>query len=86
MMCTTVGNLQSVNEGWSADLCTVGISRVQSYEGNKIEERPRTAEDKTNGNLGLTTTMSTAHDHQPFTEEQLALAMQRSHLAVPAQG
>lgn len=26
-----------------------------------------------------------AHDHQPFTEEDLALAMQRSHLVVPTQ-
>lgn len=25
----------------------------------------------------------TAHDHQPFTEQDLSLALQRTHLAVP---
>lgn len=85
-MCTTVGRLELVNRRSFADPRIVGISRVQSYEGKKVDERPQTAEDKPNGHLGLATTMSTAHDHQPFTEEQLALAMQRSHLAVPAQG
>lgn len=29
---------------------------------------------------------STAHDHQPFSEDELALALKRSHLAVPAHG
>lgn len=76
------------------------MSRVQSLDKNPLS-RPRTAEDdgpkanaqappkmEVNGqqmpNLGQT--MSTAHDHQPFTEQELALALQRSHLAVPAQG
>lgn len=29
-------------------------------------------------------TLNTAHDHQPFTEQELARALQRSHLTVPA--
>lgn len=60
------------------DIGNVGVSRIQSKD--RTEERA----DPTNIN-GLAKTMSTAHDHQPFTEQELALAMSRSHLAVPAQ-
>lgn len=46
--------------------------------------RPRTAEDREANGLpnGLYKT-GTAADHQPFTEEDLLLAMKKSHLEVP---
>ncbi|KAF2206515.1 hypothetical protein CERZMDRAFT_89263 [Cercospora zeae-maydis SCOH1-5] len=69
------------------DVANVGLSRVQSKEQRyQPLERPRTADSSTNGQTnGLTKTYSTAHDHQPFTEQDLALALHRSHLAVPVQ-
>lgn len=72
----------------NAEQCIVGISRVQSKE-NPAVSRPRTADDaEVNGMSdgvpnGLYKT-GTAVDHQPFTENDLALAMKKSHLEVPA--
>lgn len=65
-----------------ADLKAVGISRVQSRDqGNR--PRPKNME-LPNGKSGTTDrALSTAHDHQPFTEHDLALALSRSHLSVP---
>lgn len=59
------------------------MSRVQSHERNPLS-RPRSPP---NGYLGqpLQANSIQAHDHEPFTEEQLALALKRSHLTVPAQ-
>ncbi|PPJ50658.1 hypothetical protein CBER1_05268 [Cercospora berteroae] len=70
------------------DVHNVGLSRVQSKDQRyQPLERPRTADSGTAGHANnLAKTMSTAHDHQPFTEQDLALALHRSHLAVPAQG
>ncbi|CAK3852824.1 Hypothetical predicted protein [Lecanosticta acicola] len=80
------------------DVGNVGVSRVQSKDHGPLS-RARTAEEPTNGQSppppklefntqmqALSQTMSTAHDHQLFTEQDLALALKRSHLAVPAQG
>lgn len=80
------------------DVGNVGMSRVQSKD-HVIVSRPRTSEGLPNGTAnglangvpngipnGLTQTLSTAHDHRPFTEGDFALALQRSHLAVPTQG
>ncbi|KAM3422666.1 hypothetical protein BST61_g154 [Cercospora zeina] len=65
------------------DVANVGLSRVQSKEQRyQPLERPRTADSNTGG---LTKTYSTAYDHRPFTEQDLALALHRSHLAVPVQ-
>lgn len=69
----------------------VGISRVQSKENPAPVSRPMTAEDSESKGMsngvpnGLYKT-GTAVDHQPFTENDLALAMKRSHLEVPAGG
>lgn len=63
------------------DIANVGLSRIHSRE--HVQSRHRTA-----GNEHSFTgvpAMSTAHDHQPFSEQDLALALQRSHLAVPTQ-
>jgi len=68
------------------DVANVGLSRVQSRDQGAVS-RPRTAEDKDRANgipNDLYKTHSTAHDHQPFTEQDLHLALQRSHLQVPA--
>lgn len=58
----------------------VDISRPTSSSGQ--DKRSDTPQDHMNG-LSQTATI-TAHDHQPFTEHDLALALKRSHLAVPA--
>jgi len=66
------------------DVTNVGLSRVQSKDQTTIS-RPRTAEDRTNGAPnGLYKSKSTAHDHQPFSEQDIHFALQRSHLQVPA--
>lgn len=59
------------------------MSRVQSKEMGP-GSRPRTAEDREANGLsnGLYKT-GTAIDHQPFTNEDLELAMKQSHLEVP---
>ena len=60
----------------------VGLSRVQSRERGLVVPRNLSAED-VKPTKGRYPNMSTAHDHQPFSEQELALALQRSHLAVP---
>ncbi|KAK4545383.1 hypothetical protein LTR36_003563 [Oleoguttula mirabilis] len=75
------------------DVTNVGISRVQSRDrAIPTISRPLTAGDdipphQQNGGCGgggpVYPSMSTAHDHQPFSEHDLVLALQRSHLAVP---
>ncbi|KAK3671327.1 hypothetical protein LTR78_008787 [Recurvomyces mirabilis] len=64
------------------DVHNVGLSRVQSYDQKPVMSRPLTAEN-TRTNVGYFPAV-TAHDHLPFSENELALALQRSHLAVPA--
>lgn len=60
------------------------MSRVQSKEMGP-GSRPRTAEDRdANGMTNGLYKTGTAADHQPFTEDDLALAMRKSHLEVPA--
>ncbi|KAK3725554.1 hypothetical protein LTR37_000524 [Vermiconidia calcicola] len=70
------------------DVTNVGMSRVQSYDKPALS-RPRTADDpEPNGVLnGLHTTNTiTARDHQPFTAQDLELAMSRTRtLQVPSQ-
>ncbi|KAK5128856.1 hypothetical protein LTR85_000189 [Meristemomyces frigidus] len=66
------------------DVTNVGISRVQSRDRAVPISRPMTADDGPPHQKGAAyPSMSTAHDHQPFSEHDLALALQRSHLAVP---
>ncbi|KAK1070926.1 hypothetical protein LTR74_003838 [Friedmanniomyces endolithicus] len=67
------------------DVTNVGLSRAQSREQVPTKSRPRTAEDippDCSDYIGS----GTAHDHRPFSEHELTLALQRSHLAVPARG
>lgn len=67
------------------DITNVGLSRVQT------RERPRSAliDDVPTSSTGVAANDSTArrdfvsYDHKPFTEEDLALAMKRSHLVPP---
>ena len=66
-------------------LRAVGLSRVQSREHNTANPRPRTAEMQMPPNDSLFGGLTTAQDHQPFSEHELTLALQRSHLAVPGQ-
>ncbi len=71
--------------GRSANNIAVGLSRAQSREQVPTKSRPRTAEDippDCSEYFGS----GTAHDHRPFSEHELTLALQRSHLAVPARG
>lgn len=66
-----------------ANLKAVGISRVQSKDHNH-RARPNNLEPPNeHSSGGIEKTLSTAHDHQPFTEHDLALALSRSHLSVP---
>jgi len=64
------------------DVTNVGISRVQSREHNPVS-RPRTATDEDDEQPNGLCKTGTAHDHNPFTEADLALAMKQSHLQVP---
>jgi len=71
--------------GRLANKTAVGLSRAQSREQVPTKSRPRTAENVapyTSDYFGS----GTAHDHRPFSEHELTLALQRSHLAVPTQG
>lgn len=65
-----------------ADMYTVGGSHVRGRDRN-LPAPPHTAAALSSSNLSPT--MSTAHDHQPFSEAELESAMKRSHLAVPTQ-
>ena len=66
------------------------MSRVQSHD-RKPPSRPLSMDGKpkghVNGRLAATALPPhiQAYDHQPFTEHDLALALKRSHLDVPAQ-
>ena len=67
-------------------MLVVGMSRVQSKDQGPSDSRPRTAEDeKPNGVTNGLHKTSTAMDHQPFSEEEFALAMNKTktHLEVP---
>ncbi|KAF2769415.1 hypothetical protein EJ03DRAFT_96799 [Teratosphaeria nubilosa] len=64
------------------DIHNVGLSRVQSRDHQYTKSKPKTTDEIP---PPIIPPMSTAHDHQPFSEQDLALAMQRSHLAVPTQ-
>jgi hypothetical protein len=77
-------------EAQHANDSAVGLSRVQSKDMPQNKSRPTSVDLKTtqkDGQAqyeGMDKTLATAHDHQPFTEQDLALALSRSHLAVPA--
>lgn len=69
------------------------MSRVQSHERNPLS-RPRSLKDSPqagylgeapNKRLSGQSDSVQAHDHHPFTEQELALALKRSHLTVPGQ-
>lgn len=64
------------------DVANVGGSHLRT-RGRDLPSPPRTAAGMSGSSLSPP--MSTAHDHQPFSEADLALALNRSHLAVPAQ-
>jgi len=68
------------------DIANVGVSRVQSKD--RVTKPPNGATEQSTDGLtqAAGTIHDTAHDHEPFTEHDLALALSRSHLAVPAQG
>jgi len=79
------------------DVGNVGISRVQSRDHNyrataaaaaaaRPKSPPEALSPKSGQNDSIEKALSTAHDHQPFTEHDLALALSKSHLAVPATG
>ncbi|GAB7361902.1 hypothetical protein MBLNU230_g1940t1 [Neophaeotheca triangularis] len=64
------------------DVTNVGLSRVQSRDKENVPlSRQRTAEDENKMN-GIHTV---AHDHQPFSQQDLELAMRKTHLAPPTQ-
>ncbi|KAK0857780.1 hypothetical protein LTS02_010100 [Friedmanniomyces endolithicus] len=67
------------------DVTNVGLSRAQSREQVPTKSRPRTA-DNIPPDCSDYFGSGTAHDHRPFSEHELTLALQRSHLAVPARG
>ncbi|KJY01613.1 hypothetical protein TI39_contig285g00058 [Zymoseptoria brevis] len=76
------GNKQSANDS------AVGLSRVQSkdmaYKSRPTSMDARAEQERDGAQYhGMDTTLSTAHDHHPFTEQELALALSRSHLSVP---
>nr|POE85189.1 hypothetical protein CFP56_67347 [Quercus suber] len=68
------------NENGDDDVANVGLSRMQSHDKSASLNPQTTGEVRTNG---IPAIMNTAHDHQTFTEEDLALAIKRTHLAVP---
>lgn len=76
---------QTEQEG-DDDVGNVGLSRVHSKDAPRLKVSDgEQANAQPNGQAnGLHKTMSTAHDHQPFSEEDLAHAMQRFRLEVPA--
>ncbi|TKA23778.1 hypothetical protein B0A50_07060 [Salinomyces thailandicus] len=65
------------------DITNVGLSRIQSREAVP-PSRPIPAGDHPSQSNGLPPQMTTAHDHNVFSEHELSMAMQRSHLTVPA--
>lgn len=75
------------NEG-DDDVTNVGLSRVNSNTA-ALPFPPPTATTMSETSPRKSTQQryekgtTIAHDHQPFTEEDLALAMSRSHLVVP---
>ncbi|EME85825.1 uncharacterized protein MYCFIDRAFT_88431 [Pseudocercospora fijiensis CIRAD86] len=79
---------EAENSEGDDDVNNVGMSRVASKDRNHpVVSRPRTADGPTDLVLPHMNAISktiTARDHQPFTEEQLALAINRSHSVVPA--
>ena len=60
----------------------VGLSRVQSRERAPPRSDGLGEPRASDGNVPPK--MSTAHDHEPFSEQELNLALQRTHLAVPS--
>ncbi|QIW96180.1 hypothetical protein AMS68_001698 [Peltaster fructicola] len=64
------------------DVANVGGSHLRGRERD-LPSPPRTAAALSSNNLSPT--RGTARDHQPFSEDDLALAMKRSHLTVPTQ-
>jgi hypothetical protein len=69
------------------------MSRVQSHERYPLSRPRSVAENPHGGYLGVPSNQVLsghndsvqAHDHHPFTEQELALALKRSHLTVPVQ-
>lgn len=75
------------------DVFNVGMSRVQSHERNplsrqrSLNQNPHAATHlgvPPNQRLSGQADSVQAHDHHPFTEQELALALKKSHLTVPA--
>lgn len=65
-----------------ANAIAVGLSRVQSRERAPPRSDGLGEPRASDGNVPPK--MSTAHDHEPFSEQELNLALQRTHLAVPS--
>ncbi|KAM0713833.1 hypothetical protein Q7P37_010795 [Cladosporium fusiforme] len=82
-----------VEEDGDDDVFNVGMSRVHSHDRpaasrpRSIKENPYggTAGAPPNQELSGQRDSIQAHDHLPFTEQELALALKRSHLAPPVQ-
>ena len=74
-----------------ANIHPVGMSRVQSHERyplsrqRSLNEKPTAVyvDDSLNKSMSSHHDSIQAHDHHPFTEQELALALKRSHLTVP---
>ena len=60
----------------------VGLSRVQSRE--RAPPRAEGVGEAVAPDGNVPPKMNTAHDHEPFSEQELNLALQRTHLAVPS--
>ena len=60
----------------------VGLSRVQSRE--RAPQRAEGVGEALASESNVPPKMNTAHDHEPFSEQELNLALQRTHLAVPS--
>ncbi|KAI7264825.1 hypothetical protein KC345_g8705 [Hortaea werneckii] len=64
------------------DITNVGLSRVQSRE--RAPQRAEGVGEALASDGDVPPKMNTAHDHEPFSEQELNLALQRTHLAVPS--
>ena len=89
----SVGNRIEKTVEYLANFHPVGMSRVQSHERyplsrqRSLNERPPAGYVGDSLNKSMTSHHDSiqAHDHHPFTEQELALELKRSHLTVPGQ-
>ncbi|WPH03291.1 Hypothetical protein R9X50_00616800 [Acrodontium crateriforme] len=77
------GSHLTVQDAMIYPQATAGAAREDEYDDDTKTEHE---EDKirSHHDSGAHIIDKTAHDHEPFTEHDLALALQRSHLVVPS--